>query len=114
MKNSNVEYQPTTRGSSITVKCNDEWMTSFGETSYELGCDLAGVWGPIKHCTEPRECRGFPLVEFAVHNGRNLRVGSTVSYTCLGKRSLVGNQTVMCQLDREFSTPPTCQELPEP
>jgi len=45
-------------------------------------------------------------------SGDRRTVGSVIRYTCIGRRSVVGNTTRMCQLDGQWSgSPPHCSGM---
>lgn len=46
---------------------------------------------------------------YAQISGDRRTVGSVIRYSCIGKRSIIGNTTRMCQLDSQWSgSPPHC------
>lgn len=46
---------------------------------------------------------------YAQISGDRRTVGSVIRYSCIGKRSIIGNTTRMCQLDGQWSgSPPHC------
>lgn len=46
---------------------------------------------------------------YAQISGDRRTVGSVIRYSCIGKRSVIGNTTRMCQLDSQWSgSPPHC------
>ena len=105
IENSNVEDEPGRRGMSVKVQCKPGWETSDGKTSYMLHCGAkTGQWeGDARPCSQLVSCGDIPLVEGALHNGRHSRPGSRIEYTCFGGRTLLGNSTILCGDDGQWT-----------
>ena len=85
------------------------WSLPDGSSQFELNCNNKGEWeGPSNECTVARGCGDIPQVQGALHDGQNTLIGSRVTYSCQSGR-IVGNPTIVCQNNAQWSEPPTCQ-----
>lgn len=69
-----------------------------------LSC-LCSHWAVVL-CDRPS------MPPYAQISGDRRTVGSVIRYSCIGRRSIVGNTTRMCQLDGQWSgSPPHCSGM---
>ncbi|KAG2464901.1 CSMD1 protein, partial [Polypterus senegalus] len=106
IRESKIEHGNFTFGTVVFYDCNPGYVL-FG--SSVLTCQPTGHWDkPLPECLVI-DCGnpGFP--PNAVLTGEKFTFGSTVRYSCVGGRALIGQSTRTCQLNGHWSAPmPHC------
>uniref|UniRef100_A0A669CUG9 CUB and Sushi multiple domains 3 n=1 Tax=Oreochromis niloticus TaxID=8128 RepID=A0A669CUG9_ORENI len=105
IRESKIEHGNFTFGSVVFYDCNPGYYL-FG--SSVLTCQPVGQWDkPLPECIVDCGHPGIP--PHTVMSGEKFTFGSTVRYSCLGDRQLIGDSSLTCQLNGHWSGPlPHC------
>ena len=131
--NSNLANGGTTgAGTAVTVTCNKGWTTSEGFTTFSVRCDDKGRWaGSFSSCDNLLHCPGIfehniylhsisltsfvldvPQINGGYASGTSNLPGARVNYECFVGYRLVGERTIECSSNGQWSSPPpTCEQL---
>ncbi|XP_048355110.1 CUB and sushi domain-containing protein 1-like isoform X3 [Sphaerodactylus townsendi] len=105
LENSVRQVQPSgphrySFGTTVTYLCNHGYYLL---GTHVLTCQGDGTWDrPLPQCLLV-SCGHPGSPPYAQISGDAYTVGSVVRYSCLERRSLIGNSTRMCQLDGRWS-----------
>ncbi|XP_077382387.1 CUB and sushi domain-containing protein 3-like isoform X4 [Festucalex cinctus] len=106
IRESKIEHGNFTFGSVVFYDCNPGYFL-FG--SSVLTCQPAGHWDkPLPECIE-MDCGHPGSPPHGVMIGEKFTFGSTVRYSCIEDRQLIGDSSLTCQLNGHWSGPlPHC------
>ncbi|XP_039973361.1 CUB and sushi domain-containing protein 3-like isoform X5 [Xiphias gladius] len=106
IRESKIEHGNFTFGSVVFYDCNPGYYL-FG--SSVLTCQPVGHWDkPLPECIEV-DCGHPGTPPHGVMSGEKFTFGSTVRYSCVADRQLIGDSSLTCQLNGHWSGPlPHC------